>query len=241
LNKKVLGCHFRWSCYTPSIKSRKRAKMNKLSKTSKLDNILSWSLQALETCQGSIGDNGELVPACSGCYATTGTYNFPGTKAVRADNKAAWQDAGWVDTMVAALKKQSFFRWFDSGDMYSLSLAVKMYAVMAATPHVKHWLPTRMYKFPKFAAILAQMEALPNVMVRRSSDAVDGTFTAGVHGSTILPSADSVPAGVTLCRAYEHGGKCSGCRACYDKSVAVIGYPAHGRKMAKVIRIAVAA
>jgi hypothetical protein len=215
--------------------------MNKLSKTSKLDNILSWSLQALETCQGSIGDNGELVPACSGCYATTGTYNFPGTKAVRADNKAAWQDAGWVDTMVAALKKQSFFRWFDSGDMYSLSLAVKMYAVMAATPHVKHWLPTRMYKFPKFAAILAQMEALPNVMVRRSSDAVDGTFTAGVHGSTILPSADSVPAGVTLCRAYEHGGKCSGCRACYDKSVAVIGYPAHGRKMAKVIRIAVAA
>jgi hypothetical protein len=215
--------------------------MNKLSKTSKLDNILSWSLQALETCQGSIGENGELVPACSGCYATTGTYNFPGTKAVRADNKAAWQDAGWVDTMVAALKKQSFFRWFDSGDMYSLSLAVKMYAVMAATPHVKHWLPTRMYKFPKFAAILAQMEALPNVMVRRSSDAVDGTFTAGVHGSTILPSADSVPAGVTLCRAYEHGGKCSGCRACYDKSVAVIGYPAHGRKMAKVIRIAVAA
>ena len=215
--------------------------MNKLSKTSKLDNILSWSLQALETCQGSIGDNGELVPACSGCYATTGTYNFPGTKAVRADNKAAWQDAGWVDTMVAALKKQSFFRWFDSGDMYSLSLAVKMYAVMAATPHVKHWLPTRMYKFPKFAAILAQMEALPNVMVRRSSDAVDGTFTAGVHGSTILPSADSVPAGVTLCRAYEHGGKCSGCSACYDKSVAVIGYPAHGRKMAKVIRIAVAA
>ena len=215
--------------------------MNKLSKTSKLDNILSWSLQALETCQGSIGDNGELVPACSGCYATTGTYNFPGTKAVRADNKAAWQDAGWVDTMVAALKKQSFFRWFDSGDMYSLSLAVKMYEVMAATPHVKHWLPTRMYKFPKFNAILAKMEALPNVMVRRSSDAVDGTFTAGVHGSTILPSADTVPAGVTLCRAYEHGGKCSGCRACYDKSVAVIGYPAHGRKMAKVIRLAVAA
>jgi len=215
--------------------------MNKLSKTSKLDNIMSWSLQALETCQGSIGDNGELVPACSGCYATTGTYNFPGTKAVRADNKAAWQDAGWVDTMVAALKKQSFFRWFDSGDMYSLSLAVRMYEVMAATPHVKHWLPTRMYKFPKFNAILAKMEALPNVMVRRSSDAVDGTFTAGVHGSTILPSADTVPAGVTLCRAYEHGGKCSGCRACYDKSVAVIGYPAHGRKMAKVIRLAVAA
>jgi len=212
--------------------------MNKLSKTSKLDNIMSWSLQALETCQGSIGDNGELVPACSGCYATQGTYNFPGTKKVRFDNKQAWQDDGWVDEMVAALKKQSYFRWFDSGDIYSLQLALKMYEVMVKTPHVKHWLPTRMHKFAKYQQVLAKMQALPNVMVRPSSDAINGTFTAGVHGSTILPSADTVPAGVTLCRAYEHGGKCSGCRACYDKSVAVIGYPAHGRKMAKVIRIA---
>jgi hypothetical protein len=215
--------------------------MNKLSKTSKLDNILSWSLQAIETCPGSKASNGDLVAACSGCYATTGMYNFPGVKAVRFDNKLAWQEATWVDTMVKALTKQRFFRWFDSGDMYSMELAEKMYQVMVATPHVKHWLPTRMYKFAKFQSILAAMQALPNVMVRPSSDAVDGTFTPGVHGSTILPDATSVPPGVTLCRAYEHGGKCNGCRACYDKSVAVIGYPAHGRKMAKVIRIAVAA
>ena len=215
--------------------------MNKLSKTSKLDNILSWSLQAIETCPGSKASNGQLVAACSGCYATTGMYNFPGTKAVRADNKLAWQEDSWVATMVKALSKQRYFRWFDSGDMYSLQLAHKMYNIMLATPHVKHWLPTRMHKFTKFHDILAKMQALPNVMVRPSSDAVDGTYTPGVHGSTILPSADVVPDGVTLCTAYEHGGKCNGCRACYDKSVKVIGYPAHGRKMAKVIRIAVAA
>jgi hypothetical protein len=206
--------------------------MNKLSKTSKLDNILSWSLQAIETCPGSKASNGDLVAACSGCYATTGMYNFPGVKAVRSDNKLAWQEDTWVDTMVKALT---------SGDMYNLQLAHKMYNIMLATPHVKHWLPTRMHKFTKFHDILAKMQALPNVMVRPSSDAVDGTYTPGVHGSTILPSADVVPAGVTVCNAYQHGGKCNGCRACYDKSVAVIGYPAHGRKMAKVIRIAVAA
>jgi hypothetical protein len=215
--------------------------MNKLSKTSKLDNILSWSLQAIETCPGSKASNGDLVAACSGCYATTGMYNFPGVKAVRSDNKLAWQEDTWVDTMVKALTKQKYFRWFDSGDMYNLQLAHKMYNIMLATPHVKHWLPTRMHKFTKFHDILAKMQALPNVMVRPSSDAVDGTYTPGVHGSTILPSADVVPAGVTVCNAYQHGGKCNGCRACYDKSVAVIGYPAHGRKMAKVIRIAVAA
>ena len=215
--------------------------MNKLSKTSKLDNIMSWSLQALETCQGSIGADGELVPACAGCYATQGTYNFPGTKKVRFDNKQAWQDDAWVDTMVGALKKQKYFRWFDSGDMYSIALALKMYAVMVRTPHVKHWLPTRMHKFAKYQQVLTKMAALPNVMVRPSSDAVDGTFTAGVHGSTILPEGMAVPAGVKACTAPTTNGKCSGCRACYSKEVPVVAYIAHGRKMAKVIRLAVAA
>jgi hypothetical protein len=215
--------------------------MNKLSKTCKLDNIMSWSLQALETCQGSIGEDGELVPACAGCYATQGTYNFPDTKKVRFDNKQAWQDDAWVDTMVGALKKQKYFRWFDSGDMYSIALALKMYAVMVRTPHVKHWLPTRMHKFAKYQQVLTKMAALPNVMVRPSSDAVDGTFTAGVHGSTILPEGMAVPAGVKVCTAPTTNGKCSGCRACYSKEVPVVAYIAHGRKMAKVIRLAVAA
>jgi hypothetical protein len=46
---------------------------------------------------------------------------------------------------------------------------------------------------------------------------------------------------VTLCRAYEHEGKCNGCRACYDKAVPVIAYPAHGARMNKVIRLKVEA
>lgn len=212
------------------------AVLNKVSKTSKLGTF-SWSLQAVTDCPGSVGADGQLVPACSGCYATAGCYNFPDTKKVRADNKAAWQEADWVDVMVAKLKKQTHFRWFDSGDVYALKLAEKMLAVMKATPNTKHWLPTRMAKFVKFQPVLAKMQALPNVMVRFSSDAVDGTFTAGVHGSTILPDATSAPAGVTVCQAPEQGGKCLDCRACYDKSVPVIGYVAHGKKMAKVIRM----
>jgi hypothetical protein len=211
--------------------------MLKLSITSKLDGIRSWSLQALETCPGSIGSDGALVNACKGCYATTGNYNYPNVKAPRAHNKEDWQRESWVADMVAALDNDRYFRWFDSGDMYSLALAEKMYAVMAATPHVKHWLPTRMAKFAKFADVIARMQALPKVMVRFSSDDVDGTYTVGVHGSVIVPTADDVPNGTTLCRAYENNGKCNGCRACYSKDVDVIAYPAHGVKMAKVIRL----
>ena len=208
----------------------------KLSKTSKLG-TKSWSLQALETCPGSVGDNGELVPACSGCYATINCYTFPVVKQVRADNKAEWQGESFVGDFIQSLKKESHFRWFDSGDMYSIELAEKMYSIMVATPNTKHWLPTRMYKFKKFHDVLGRMKALPNVSVRYSSDEIDGTYTAGLHGSTILPDASRADSNTHICNAPSQGGKCLDCRACYDKSIDVIGYIAHGKKMAKVIRI----
>ena len=210
--------------------------MLKLSKTSKLDGILSWSLQALDTCPGSVNPDGSLVPACSGCYATTGNYNYPNVKAPRLANRIDWERDEWVSDMVAALESSRYFRWFDSGDMYAIGLAEKMLQVMQATPWVKHWLPTRMMKFPKFASVIQRMQALPNVMVRFSADSIDGTFDAR-HGSVIIPDTDRVPDGATLCRAYEHEGKCNGCRACYDKAIPVIAYPAHGKKMMKVIKI----
>ena len=208
----------------------------RLSRTSKLDGILSWSLQALETCPGSIGADGALVPACSGCYATTGHYMMPNVKEPRAENRDDWQRDSWVDDMVSALDSSRYFRWFDSGDMYSVALAEKMLQVMTLTPWVKHWLPTRMAKFSKFADVIERMQALPNVMVRFSSDSIDGTYDER-HGSVIIPDAESAPDGVVVCHAYAHDGKCNGCRACYDKAIPVIAYPAHGKKMAKVIRI----
>jgi hypothetical protein len=211
--------------------------MLKISVTSKLDGIRSWSLQALDTCPGSVAADGGLVDACKGCYATTGNYRFANVKAPRLHNREDWQREEWVTDMVKALDNDRYFRWFDSGDMYSLDLAQKMLDVMKATPHVKHWLPTRMHKFAKFANVLAQMKALANVSVRFSSDSVTGEYVEGLHGSVIVPTADDVPNGVTLCRAYANDGKCNGCRACYDKAVPVVAYPAHGKKMAKVIRL----
>lgn len=211
--------------------------MIKLSKTSKLDGILSWSLEALDTCQGSIGKDGQLVPACQGCYATTGNYRFSNVKAPRQFNKKDWQRDGWINDMVEALDNSRYFRWFDSGDMYSLDLAWKIYTVMLRTPHVKHWLPTRMYKFTKYDNVINHMMALPNVVVRLSSDSVSGELINGLTTSTIFSNVDQLPSDAFICKAYENDGKCNGCRACYDKSVSVVAYKAHGVKMAKVIKI----
>jgi hypothetical protein len=94
-----------------------------------------------------------------------------------------------------------------------------------------------MHKFPKFAKVIAKMQALPNVVVRFSSDSVQGQLVEGVTTSTIFSEEDQLPENATICKAYEHGGKCNGCRSCYDKSVNVIAYKSHGVKMAKVIKI----
>jgi hypothetical protein len=209
--------------------------MIKLSKTSKLDGIMSWSLQAIDTCPGSSDGKGGLVDACKGCYATTGNYNFPNVKAPRAFNREDWQRDTWVSDMVQALDSSRYFRWFDSGDMYSIDLANKIYKVMQLTPWVKHWLPTRMHKFDKFKRVIGLMNHLPNVSVRFSSDSVTGDVIEGLNTSTIF--SDTLPVGATECQAYQHDGKCNGCRACYDKTVPVIAYKAHGVKMSKVIKI----
>ena len=211
--------------------------MIKLSVTSKLDGIRSWSLQAIDTCQGAINPLGGLVDACKGCYATTGNYRFPTVKAPREHNKIDWKRPEWVDDMVQALDSDHYFRWFDSGDVYTLALAEKMLEVMVRTPWVSHWLPTRMHKFPKFRQVFTVMQALKNVALRFSSDSVTGEYTKGLHGSVIVPTPDDVKRGMTLCKAYSNNGKCNGCRACYDKKVKVIAYPAHGVSMMKVIRI----
>jgi hypothetical protein len=209
--------------------------MIKLSKTSKLDGIMSWSLQALDTCPGSKDSQGDLVPACQGCYATTGNYRFANVKKPRELNREDWKRDDWVRDMVYSLENSRYFRWFDSGDMYSHDLAWKIFQVMEKTPHVKHWLPTRMYKFDKFKHAITRMQGLPNVVVRFSSDSVTGEVIEGQTTSTIF--SDTVPDGAFECKAYQHEGKCNGCRACYDKDVKVIAYKAHGVKMAKVIKI----
>ena len=210
--------------------------MIKLSKASKMP-CRSWSLVARETCPASIDNKGELVPACRGCYAAGGNYRFKNVKAPREHNRQDWKRTEWVSDMVAELDNDRYFRWFDSGDMYSLGLAKKILQVMQETPWVKHWLPTRMHKFAKFASVISDMQALSNVVVRLSSDSVMGETIAGQTTSTIIPSAEDATETMTVCRAYERQGKCGSCRACWSKDTQVIAYPAHGASMAKVIRL----
>jgi hypothetical protein len=205
--------------------------MVKLSKASKMPGR-SWSLQALDTCPGSKKRDGSLVDACSGCYATTGNYRFKNVKAPREHNREDWKRSEWVDDMVAELDNDRYFRWFDSGDVYDVRLAFKILEVMKRTPWCNHWLPTRMHKFSKFGLVLAEMSALPNVVVRLSSDSITGDTVEGPQTSTIA-TLDNVPGDALVCEAYSREGKCGPCRACWSKDVALVCYIGHGKSMEK--------
>jgi hypothetical protein len=205
--------------------------MIKLSKASKMPGR-SWSLQALDTCPGSKKRDGSLVDACSGCYATQGNYRFKNVKAPREHNREDWKRDQWVDDMVSELDNDRYFRWFDSGDVYDVRLAFKILEVMKRTPWCNHWLPTRMHKFSKFGSVLAEMSALPNVVVRLSSDSITGDTVEGPQTSTIA-TLDNVPGDALVCEAYSREGKCGPCRACWSKDVAVVCYIGHGKSMEK--------
>ncbi len=210
----------------------------KLSNTSKLG-VKSWSLQAYNTCPASIDKKGDLVAACSGCYAAFGNYRFSNVKATREYNKQIWQDDKFVSDFTRILQTERYFRWFDSGDLYSLALANKVYEIMLATPHVLHWLPTRMYKFKKFHNILQKMQSLDNVVIRLSSDGIDGSIVDSdvvATNSTILPAENLEEYDGFVCPAYVQDGKCNDCKACYSKDVKTIAYIAHGKVMQSKIK-----
>ena len=209
--------------------------MIRLSTPSKMRGTCkTWSLEAIETCPAAMGDDGELVDSCKDCYATKGFYHMPTVKAPRAENKIDWKREDWVADMVKLLARQKHFRFFDSGDMYSVKLAGKIYQVVKQSPHCKFWIPTKMHKFDKFAPIIAKLEKLPNCVVRKSSDSINGEKIAGKNSSTII-STDSQNAAwhkrTHICPATEPGNKANckanKCTACWDKDTKVIAYHFH--------------
>lgn len=190
----------------------------------------TWSTLAVTHCPASRDDNGDLVPACANCYADKGFYHMGTVKAPRAHNADDWRRDDWAPEMITFLAKEKYFRWFDSGDMFHTGLAEKIYQVMKGSPQTMFWLPTRMHKLAKFRPIIARMQKLPNVVVRKSSDSIDGGRIRGRNTSTIIQTAKQ-GSGAHICPATVEGNKANckanNCTACWDRSVSVIAYWFH--------------
>lgn len=198
--------------------------MLRLSKPSKMP-CLTWSLPARVTCPGSVV-GGKVVDACDICYATQNRYKMSNVSAPRFHNMKDWKRGEWVDDMVRAIYGKDYFRFFDSGDIYCVELAKKIEAIVTECKTTRFWIPTRSWKIPTIRNYLTRMASLPNVVVRWSSDGIQGELVPGAsHQSTIVQHPTDT---WHLCEAYLNKGKCGDCRACWDKSVPVVSYIAHG-------------
>ena len=203
-----------------------------LSNTSKMRGTAkSWSLQAIETCPGSRDSSGDLVPVCSNCFANKGFYNMPTVKKPRTHNKLAWKEPSFVSDMVEQIGKAKYFRWYDSGDCYHIALAHKMLEIMRLTPNCQHWFPTRMHKFPKFMAVINKMQKLHNVVVRFSSDSIEGEIIEGATTSTVIQHDQTISPKISVCPATIKGNKpnckANSCTNCWNKNIPVIAYVEH--------------
>lgn len=170
---------------------------------------------------------------CSSCYALKGRYVMPNVAEAMERRFQLWQanpDA-WERSMVRLIEHYGerdggYFRWHDSGDVQSLAHLEQIARIAAATPTVRHWLPTREAGIVSW--YLLRHGAFPaNLTVRLSDSKIDrpvqvraGVCASGVHrGDT--------PNGSAACPAYQQDGFCGDCRACWDPSVPRVSYPLH--------------
>lgn len=160
---------------------------------------------------------------CSGCYANKGNYVKYAASIQPAQYRRldSLQRVDWVALMVAAIGTDQYFRWHDSGDLQNVEHLEKIAAVARATPHCRHWLPTREYGM--VAAFIANGGEIPdNLVVRLSAMFVDQPVkvpaslqgAAGIAVSHV--HSKSEPHG-NACHAPAQNGECRDCRACWQR------------------------
>lgn len=199
--------------------------MIKLSKPSKMP-CKSWSLPVNEdVCKGMLDATGNVKPVCKVCYAKKGFYHMSNTKQVREHNLTFSKSKHWVNTMVDAIYNERYFRWFDSGDVYSNAFLLKLYEVCKATPTTKHWIPTKCRELYR-QDTWKMLEELPNVVVRYSSPSIHGLYQ-DKHRATTVQKIGKSNKDLFYCPSSNQEGKCRNCRACWNDNIKVVAYKIH--------------
>jgi len=194
-----------------------------LSNTSKLG-VKSISLDARKCKTGSkLAKKPGTV--CSGCYALKGCYVFPVVKDAMARRLEFFNSPNFIPIMVwllSALRKK-FFRWFDSGDVQNVIMALNILEICRLTPDIKHWIPSKEYKIWRQAL---KIQKLPdNVVLRMSSPNIDQEPLKEFNNTSTVH--ENKKAFGLECIAYKQDGKCLDCKACYDPKIKNISYPKH--------------
>ena len=181
-----------------------------LTRTSKMPG-LSYSLPAWE-CKTGSKLRKVKGSVCASCYALKGNYTrYKAIKAAQYVRLKAIEDSRWIEAMTAQVKRSTYFRWHDAGDVQDLNHLNKIYEVCRLTPDTKHWMPTREAQFLKE---IDPATVPPNLIIRMSSHMIgQGPVKQWPWTSTV----STVPEART-CPAPDQGNECGSCRACWDRS-----------------------
>jgi hypothetical protein len=165
---------------------------------------------------------------CSICYALKGRYRFPNVENALMRRFERLSDPKWIEAMsflITKVEKSAYFRWFDSGDIQSVSHLDNIVQVAKNTPYITHWLPTREYSF--VSEYLASGKVFPSNLTVR----ISAYFMNGAPPTTIANRLGVVTSGVNKdsynCPAPNQDNKCLNCRACWDKNVDNVSYKPH--------------
>lgn len=124
---------------------------------------------------------------CFNCYALRGFYRMDNVKAKHERVKNFIEHIDFVPRMVATLYAEcyddEYFRWWDSGDVWTVQECLDVLEVCEKTPWLKHWIPSKEYKLWRDALKIRDIPK--NAVVRFSTHMNDLKPTkAGVHTST---------------------------------------------------------
>ena len=162
---------------------------------------------------------------CENCYARKGMYHMPNVKAKMIEREAFFNAPDFVPRMVNVLNivRSEWFRWFDSGDVADVGMALNIIDVCRQTPHKRHWIPSREFKVWTRAL---QIDRLPeNAVLRMSAHMVDGPRPkAWPNTSTVHTGKKTLG---RTCPAPEQQGKCGECRICWSLDVSNVSYHIH--------------
>ena len=215
-------------------------KQLKLSNPSKL-NSESFALPVNdEVCKGRIDlETNELLEKCKFCYADDrGFYSMPDTKRVREDNLAIIKEniETFIFFMIGKLnrKRNKEFRWFDSGDIFSVEFIKALIEICNKTKTTTHWIPTTTWNYNEsdkieFLALLQVLQSLPNVRLRASNPSAEQVLSKDLYPlqSVVVPKLGKSTKELFYCPASLQSGKCGSCNACYKSTLKTIAYLKH--------------
>ena len=164
---------------------------------------------------------------CHGCYAMKNNYLFPSVQQGLQKRFEAFKHPKFVSAMSIMIahysKKSGYFRWFDSGDLYDMTMLEKIVMVCQNTPSIKHWLPTREVKI--VSDYLKIYKKFPdNLTVRVSAPMIDGEPLKFEYTSTVHHKKQAIGHD---CPSRFQNNECQDCRACWNKEIKNVSYHKH--------------